>query len=664
MSTAPEAPPSERCEHRGTNLPVAVCVSEETASEPCDTAPLENFYPNHVHHINDVHPDPASDTPEQASEPAGDPLEQASDPLADDLATAIATVEDAIAEATDNPGALATKDFQEAVKFIREESQEDWFCLRGPIKKSARDAGIKLGDIDKQTRPDSEAGAQDESSSTDELVELIRDLATLFHAPDGTCYASLNGEGPARTYRLDTKAFMQWASFAFYTATATEKRPGRAVSETTLRTATTVLSGIATHEGDERPVFLRVARREGIYYIDLGAEDWSAVEITPGGWRIVARPPIHFWRPNTLRPLPIPVAGGDLSLLWRCANVDERDRPLVLAWMLEALRPETPFVVLELIGQQGTAKSSTQSKLRRCIDPNAADLRAAPKSTEDLSVSAGVNWVASLNNLSHLSPAMQDALCTLATGGAFAGRTLFTNADETLIEAKRPVVLNGIVPVVTAQDLADRVVHISLPELTAYRTEAEIDEEFERDAPSILGGLLDLFAKTLARLPDIRIERPPRMSDFAKLGEAMMRATGKDEGSFLTLYLTNRRDSVARGLEASPVASAVSRLADESPSAMVWQGTMGALLSRLGAYRDGTEAWPRAPRGLGDALRRQSPALAQVGIDVTIGPAGRTGVPVTIKREPEREHREHCERGLDRNSQTALSDMAMGEDRV
>lgn len=507
--------------------------------------------------------------------------------------------------------------------------------MRVALKK-AKPNGVLLSDIDKATRPDHEAS--DDSSTADELVSLVQERAELFHAEDGACFVVLN-ETPRKTFKVDTQTFAEWLGYTYYRATESEKGIGCAASDTAIRTARVVLTGIAKNDGDERKVFLRAARVGDVYYLDLGTDDWRAVEISAAGWRVVDRPPVHFWRATTSRPLPMPVPGGDLARLWRYANIPEEARPLVKAWMLEAWRPETPFPILELIGQQGTAKSSTQDKLRRCIDPNAVNLRAAAKSVEDLFVSAGCNWLVSLNNLSHLSPNVQDALCNLATGGGFAGRTLYTNADETLVEAKRPVVINGIVPLVTAQDLTDRVIHIELPEIGTYRSETEIDQAFAQDAPLILGGLLDLFVLTLRQLPTVTLDRPPRMADFTALGEAMLRAEGQSPGTFLSLYQDNRRHSVARSLDASPIASAIRTLAEAEATPLVFDGTMGKLLDRLSQYRDSSEAWPKSARGLGDVLRRQRPALAQIGIAVDIGKPGRLGVPVVIRR------REHGERG-------------------
>jgi hypothetical protein len=611
----------ERREGQGQNL-----LGRKKAVSGTDDPPLF-FFPetcglNDVHHVHHVHhPD------------AGDILTAATDPGAEDLAQAVALIEDVIRRCNDEPALLASDDFEGAVKLVREQDQGEWVRLRVALKK-AKPSGVLLGEIDKATRPESEGG--EETSTADDLVALVRERAELFHSEDGTCFAVIK-EPPRKTLNLDTKAFSEWLGFAYYESTESEKGPGRAASETAIRTARMVLAGIAKHIGQEHPAYLRVARHQDAYYLDLGGEDWRAVEIMATGWRVVDQPPVHFWRASTVRPLPLPVPGGTLALLWQYANVPAKVRPLVVACLLEWLRPETPFPILELVGEQGSAKSNTQDKLRRCVDPNSVGLRAAPKSVEDLFVSAGCNWVTSLNNLSRLSAQQQDALCNLATGGGFAGRTLYTNMDETVIEAKRPVILNGIVPVVTAQDLTDRVVHIELPEIQTYRAEREINEAFDRDWPLILGGLLDLFVMTLSELPNARLERPPRMMDFALLGEAMTLAQSGAPGDFMALYAENRRDSVARSLEASPVAMAIRKIADahQYPNLPFFDGLMQALLTTLEGHRDGAGAWPKSARGLGDVLRRQRPALNQIGITVEISKPGKHGVNVTIRKKGE-----------------------------
>ncbi len=635
QSEADNGADGEHGEHRGTFL-LCKNSSDLSGAETTTGPPFpEEKLSNHVHDVHHVHPSAAGAADD-------DPLGAVTDPGAEDIAAAVALIEDAAARCKDDPALLASEAFNDAARLVRAQNPGEWFRLRVALKKGKPD-GVLLEDIDRATRPGGDA--EEDPTTADELVALVRERAELWHAEDGTCYATLN-ESPRKTLRLDTKAFIEWLGYAYYQSTATDKSPGRAAGDVAIRTARMVLTGIATNEGQERAAYLRTARQADTYYLDLGSDDWSAVEISAQGWRVIDAPPVRFWRSSTTRPLPMPVSGGDLSALWDFANIPEAARPLVEAVMLESWRPETPFPLLELIGQHGSAKSSTQSRLRACIDPNAINLRAAPKSVEDLYVSAGVNWCCSLNNLSHLSANLQDALCNLATGGGFAGRTLYTNADETVIEAKRPVMLNGIVPLVTAQDLTDRVVHIELPRIDTYRSETELETDFEKAWPGIFGALLDRFSATLAVLSHVKLERPPRMADFAKLGEAMLQAQGKTPGAFVSIYEANRRDSVARNLEASPVAMAIRALSEakHNGSALIFEGTMKELLDRLSNYREQQEAWPKSPRGLGDALRRQRPALAQIGIDIEITKPGKHGVTVYIRRGGE--HGEHGERSL------------------
>jgi hypothetical protein len=74
-----------------------------------------------------------------------------------------------------------------------------------------------------------------------------------------------------------------------------------------------------------------------------------------------------------------------------------------------------------------------------------------------------------------------------------------------------------------------------------------------------------------------------------------------------------REDGVRRTIDASPVGAALADYLAEVPSG--FNGALSELLDRLDRYRPHGEAWPRSPKGLGDALRRLAPALRLIGFE-------------------------------------------------
>ena len=59
--------------------------------------------------------------------------------------------------------------------------------------------------------------------------------------------------------------------------------------------------------------------------------------------------------------------------------------------------------------------------------------------------------------------------CGLATGASFGLRQLYTDADEVLFQAARPILLNGIEDVIGRSDLADRALFLTLPPIADRR---------------------------------------------------------------------------------------------------------------------------------------------------------------------------------------------------
>ena len=267
---------------------------------------------------------------------------------------------------------------------------------------------------------------------------------------------------------------------------------------------------------------------------------------------------------------------------------------------------------------------------RGLIDPNTAALRRPPRDDRDLMIGAQNGWVVALDNLSGLAPALSDALCTLATGGGFATRELFTDGDEKLFDATRPIMLNGIEDVATRADLLDRALCLTLPTVSEAdrRDEDELWRTFAAVRPRVLGALLDAVSAAMRNLPTTRLAGKPRMADFALWVAAAEPVMPWGPGAFQRAYAGNRGTANELALEASIIAGPLAALL--SAQGGRWEGTASELLDALEtAHTDDKtrkrKDWPAGPRRLSGELRRLAPNLRRAGTDVLFDrePGGR-----------------------------------------
>jgi hypothetical protein len=221
---------------------------------------------------------------------------------------------------------------------------------------------------------------------------------------------------------------------------------------------------------------------------------------------------------------------------------------------------------------------------------------------------------------SALPPWLSDTLCRLTSGGAFSTRRLFTDQDEILFTAPRRVILNGIENVITRPDLADRAILLMLAPIAERqrRPEHALWREFELARPYILGALLDVVAHGLRMLPRVRLERLPRMADFALWATACESAFCP-AGAFEAAYSNNRRAATENIVDADPVAGLVREIMADRAQ---WAGSASDLL-QVGSNRSG---WPKSPHALAGRLRRAQTFLRTAGIEIAFGREGRSGM--------------------------------------
>jgi hypothetical protein len=388
-----------------------------------------------------------------------------------------------------------------------------------------------------------------------------------------------------------------------------------------IQSALNIIEARAAFDGPQRLVYVRVGTHDGRIYLDLADEKWRAVEISSTGWQIVDRPPVRFRRAAGMLPLPEPVHGGKIEELRPFLNIGDNNNDFVLtvSFVLAALRERGPYPALSLIGEHGSAKSTFAAVLRKLIDPNSAALRALPREDRDLFIAANNAHLLAFDNISKVPDWISDTLCRLATGGGFATRQLYSDQDEALFDAMRPIILNGIEDFVGRPDLADRAIFLNLKNITEDKRRSELSfwADFERAHPRILGAVLDGVAHGLRQLPGTSLKATPRMADFALWATACEQAFW-EAGTFAQAYEQNRDDAVQTVIEADLVATAVQSFMAKRTE---WQGTstdlLGALKMAVAEDLTKLKEWPSSPRSLSGRLRRAAATLRKIGTDIT-----------------------------------------------
>lgn len=519
-----------------------------------------------------------------------------------------------VEKSAEDPGAAFTPEVLERLVALKSEDRADFEALRAKLKK----AGCRVTALDGAMAEESGDGGRGPTQA-DILIDLAG-AVDLFHSADGTALADILINEHRETWPVRTKGFRRWLARQFFEQT------GGAPSSEALQSALNVIEAKAHFDGPERPVFIRVGGLDGRLYLDLGDEAWRAVEIDATGWRVIDKPPVRFRRAAGMQPLAVPITGGSVETLRAFLNVQsDQDFVLVVAWALAVLRNKGPYPALVLSGEQGSAKSTFSAILRALLDPNTAPLRALPREDRDLFIAASNGHVLAFDNVSGLPAWISDTLCRLATGGGFAVRQLYTDQDEVLFDAARPVILNGIEDIVTRPDLADRAVFLTLEPIPEdrRRPEAELWASFDAERGRILGVLLDAVVEGLRRLPDTRLPKLPRMADFALWASACETAIWP-AGTFWAAYCGNRDEAVEGVIDADPVAAAVRAVMLERTE---WTGTASDLLGALGEAAGEriakSKTWPDSPRALSGRLRRAATFLRKIGIEVSFEREGR-----------------------------------------
>lgn len=454
-------------------------------------------------------------------------------------------------------------------------------------------------------------------------ADVVAEASRLFHfirTPAGEPYA-IPREGKLRTaLTLDQAATDLSAAFL-----ASGDIPGPQI----MSSALTVLSAL-TRNAEVREVYLRLARLDGVTYLDLGTTTGEYVEIRPTGWavRYPARGddgcPALFTRSTTTNALPIPEPGGnraELARLLALSTQDDRFR-IAWGWLVAQVLPETARPMIYFLGSQGSGKTTRGLMLANVLEPQAEMGSVLKRSERDNNPVAKANFILTADNMTKMSEDVSNWLCSLVTGHRVIERKLYTNSETVAYSLKRTGIFTGkIKPNGLESDAEERMIFLEFERMTVDRIVADDDlmADLHEHHPKILGAVLTDMAEALRRLPTISTQdtRGYRFVNFAKVFAAMDLI---DPEGYVAALVAEATESLAeRVYEAPDLVGLLRTVAAEGGE---WEGTASELFEALrrwtpeDAGRQSGPWWPSSAAQLGTRMRNQQVALGLAGLAV------------------------------------------------
>lgn len=453
-----------------------------------------------------------------------------------------------------------------------------------------------------------------ENIATQLIHQILDSGVYLFQDQRQEAYIFIDTEDGKETLQVESTRFRHWLTKTSW------DHFGKAVASETIRNTQNQLASIAVFEGPVHELDVRCAIRDGAIYIDLDGK--KAVKIDEEGWDIKEPSRPIFRHYPQMKSLPEPKRGGDLKRILKYLNIKDKDsESLFMSYLVVGMVPSIPIPALIIHGVQGSAKTTMLKITKSVLDPSRILVRGIVPDQREFSLAAWRNRALFFDNLNSVPDWFSDALCRMVTGEGYESRKLYSDEDTVFFEYSGLVGLAGINLVANKSDLLDRSIIVELNPIgpDERRLEREFWNEFDRDLPSILGGLCTNLSDTLRISCNVNRKRLPRMADFAHYGAAAAEVMGGTADNFMLAYEKNINRQNEAAIESSPVAQAVISFMEDQNE---WVGTSTKLLSEINDVAQNLQIdmksrqWPKEPGWLSRRLREIEPNLENEGIQI------------------------------------------------
>lgn len=497
--------------------------------------------------------------------------------------------------------------------------------IRGSVRRKLNELATdrRMSDFFKGTKP---------SKSQQVYDFVVASGAKLFLDQDKTPFARIDTGPKDKSVEIESREFSDIVRGMIY------KEYKTTISDSIMKEAASMLRAEAISLGKTYELNHRVAQIGDKVYYNLQNTTDLIVEIDENGWRIVrgVDHPFLFMDGQGIEQV-IPERGGDLRDFLKFVNIKDKDEQMLfLSTLPVRMVRNIDQAIIYFHGPAGSAKTTALKMVKNLLDPSVAPISLPIRNEDDLLVSLNKTWVFANDNISEISNRLSDLMCTMATGADRSKRKLYTDSEVSVVRIKNPAYLTGVNVEAYKSDLLSRILLFKTEIINREerRSGTEIEEEFQKAKPYLLGAIFDTLSEAMRLKKEIPQNTQFRMYDFSLWGAACAESLGYSAESF---EMALRQSVLLRAYDAIYSLSVGRVLLKYLQENGFFEGTVSNLLDELKSYQSNSghseyiEGVANNPASLGKKLREIENSLDAIGVTVDLSKRTNTERLISLK---------------------------------
>ena len=445
----------------------------------------------------------------------------------------------------------------------------------------------------------------------------------------GKYYAKVRINDHYELLDLDSKDAISWLKSSYYSQA--QEFYGDEVYQNVL----SLIKSTARFNERIQPtqVNKRIASDDTACYIDLATPDFKLVKISADELKIVNHGDNtpYFTRSKNQSRIPEPTFYTESNPLERFLKLVRMENDSIFPiHLIASFLSHIPTPIFFISGQEGSAKTTRSSLIKKVIDPSGENIRdqvgSFGRNADDWSVTFANNYLIGFDNVSHITEDQSDKLCKAVTGDNYPKRVNYTDAEEIVLKYQRKIILSGIGLSIEHSDLVRRIIHYSTSGISNQQriTLGNIINEYKSIQTELLGFICNTLQQAYRLYPQVskEITELPDMADFAVWGECISQALGNEPKKFLADY-ESRRESTNEILnEGNCIISFLENMFSGTDSTEIvnqsgyWFGKLEQFATENG-YDKKSRNYPKSSNKLRSWIERSKSLLDQAGYTVT-----------------------------------------------